>query len=158
MGVGADHQRRQAIEAVAHGLLLAARLGMDVDDGGLHGAAEGVALQLRLHGAERVIQRIHEQPAHDVDDQGLTAIIQHRHEGAAAWRAGGEVHRADDPVLGLQVGDDLLAVPGVVAQGDDIAAGQEEGARHVRREAEAVAGILAIHDHQFGAELGPQAG
>ena len=53
-------------------------------------------------------------------------------------------------------GDDLLAVPGVVAEGDDVRPGFEHRPRHVRRQAEAVRGVLPVHDRQIDAQPSAQ--
>ena len=57
-----------------------------------------------------------------------------------------------------QVGDDLLAVPGVVAERQHVGAGGEQRLGHLWAEAEAVRGVLGVHHHQIEAKGGPQAG
>ena len=117
-----------------------------------------VPRQFRLGGAEGVVQGVHEQAAHDVDHQGAAAVPELRDVGAAAGGAGREVGRADDPRLGFEEGDDLPPVPGMVAEGDHVGAGLQEGPGHVGGEAEAVGGVLAVHHHEVEPEAIAQSG
>ena len=134
---------------------------MEVEDRGGDGAARAHAVlrQLGLHGAEGIVERVHEEPPHRVHHQHPAAAGQPRPAGAAARRAGREVDAGGSAGASrLDVGDDLLAVPGVVAERDHVGAGGEEGARHVGRQAEAVRGVLAIHHDAGRGEVAPQAG
>ena len=126
-------------------------------DGGDAGAQLVAGQQLR-RAAERAVQRVHEQPAHRVQHQRLAAVPQRDGHRPGPRRARREVERADNPGLLRDVGDQLLAVPGVVAQRDRVGAGGQDGFGHVGRQAEAVAGVLAVDHHQVGAQVGAQLG
>jgi len=41
----------------------------------------------------------------------------------------------------------------VVAEGDDVGAGGEQGAGHVGGQAETVRGVLGVDDHQIGTQV-----
>ena len=76
----------------------------------------------------------------------------------AARRAGRKIQRAQQPRVLGDVGDDLLAVPGVVAQRDHVGAGGEQRARHVGGQAEAVRGVLGVHHREVDAQRLAQPG
>ena len=69
MGVRADHQRCAAVQEVADRLFFAGGLGMHVDHNGIDPCAQLVPGQSFFERHERVVERIHEQPPHDVDHQ-----------------------------------------------------------------------------------------
>ena len=73
MGVGADDQARAAVEIMAHGLLLAGRLRMHVDDHRIGHLAQGAGLEFPVDGGERIVERVHVEAAHDVDDEDALA-------------------------------------------------------------------------------------
>ena len=54
MRVGADHAARAPVDEVAHRLLLAGGLGVEVDQDGVGALLEAAGLDLALDGAERV--------------------------------------------------------------------------------------------------------
>ena len=51
--------------------------------------------------------------------------------------------------MGFDVGQQVLAVPGVVAEREHVGTGGEQGVGHVGRQAEAVAGIFGVYHHQI---------
>ena len=127
---------------------------MEIDDRGLHVDAEFVPLQQLLDGAERIIERVHEKAAHGLGYQDFAVVGQGDHRRAGAGRAGWEIQRTDQARFAGNEGDDLLAVPGVVAKGDGIGAGGEQCLGHVRGQAEAVRGILGVDRNEIGPDLG----
>lgn len=159
MGVGADDEARAPVEGMAHGLLLGRGFGVEVHDRGLHAArpAQPVLRQFGLHGAEGVVEQFHEEPAHRLHHQGAPAARHVHHHRPAAGRARRVVQGADHARFLLEVGDDLLAVPGVIAQRQHIRPGGKQRARHLGRQAEAVRGVLRIHHHEVEREVAPQA-
>ena len=96
-------------------------------------------------------------PAHEVDDQDLQAGGGVQLHVALARGAGGVVGGPDQPGLGLEVGDDVLDVEGVVAGGDDVDPqlvqpfpGDALG------DAVAVGGVLAVDDDEIQGQFPPQ--
>ena len=61
VGVRAEHGRDPAVEVAAEQLLVAGRLGVDVDDD--HPGVAADPLEHAVGGAERAVDRLHEGPA-----------------------------------------------------------------------------------------------
>src|SRR6516165_12751874 len=133
MRVGADDKRGAAVAKKSHRLFLAGRLAVKVDD----------------DGGERIIQRIHENAPHRVDDQCARAIFGLDHRRAAARRARGIVDRADELRRALDEDKRLFLIPGVIAERDRIDAGVDELPVYRLGNAEAAGGILAIGDDEI---------
>ena len=64
VAVCAGDQADAAVERVAHRHLLAGRLGVDVGDDAVDRVAEAMVAQRAFGRGERIVERIHEQPAH----------------------------------------------------------------------------------------------
>ena len=109
----------------------------------------GQAFSSRVHRGERIIQRIHEHPAHDIDHQHAAAAGRLVEIGARARRALGIIRGPQDAVFLLDIGEDFLLVGPVIAGGDHIDAAGEEFLGDGAGEAEAAGGILAIGDDQI---------
>ena len=73
-----------------------------------------------------------------------------------AGRPRWEVQRAEQPRCLGDIRDDLLAVPGVIAEGNHIRPRGEQRAGHVRRKAEAVRGVLRVDDRKVDAQIPTQ--
>ena len=153
MGVGTEHGRYRAVEPVSEGHFLARRLAVKVDHDCRMGHAEPCARQNAFQRAERAVHGVHEQPSHDLGDEHPPTIRQSDVDDAIPRCAGGEVERSDDPLLLRDIGYDLLAVPGVVAEGYRIRSGGEQGVRHVWCEAETVRGVLPVDHRHIGGKL-----
>ncbi|CAD5248465.1 conserved hypothetical protein [Bosea sp. 46] len=146
MGVGADDEAGAAVEIIGHGELLAGRLGMDVDDDGVGGVPERAGGELALKRGEGVVERVHEQAAHDVDDEDPRAVARLDHSRTTAGRTGRIVRRTDQARLALDEDQRLALVPGMVAERHDIGAGGERLVADRLGDAEAAGGVLAIDD------------
>src|SRR6266545_1920938 len=96
MGMGADHEARAAIAEVTHRLLLAGRLAMDVDHDRVGVAPERAGGELALDRGERIVERVHEDAAHDVDHEHTRAVPGLDQGYAAPGRSGGEVDRTQE--------------------------------------------------------------
>ena len=97
MGVGADHDTGAAVAEMAGGHLLRGRLGMDVDEGGLHRAAAGVFPERRIERRERVVEgAFHEDLAEGLRHQHLPPLRRPEDARACARRVLGEVERAQE--------------------------------------------------------------
>ena len=89
MGVGADHRRDAAVAIMAERHLLAGRLGMEIDDD-RRARARARGRRRSRRGRETGVERVHEQPAHQIDDQ-QAAPVGERDAGSSprpACRAG----------------------------------------------------------------------
>ena len=90
--------------------------------------------------------------------QRAPPVAQGHHDAARAGRAGRIVQRPEQ-ARGLgDEGNDFLAVPGVVAEREDVGAGGEQGARHLGRQAEAVRGVLGVDHREIDAQPRAQVG
>ena len=129
---------------------------MDVDQDEMRAAAQPVLAEFDVERTERVVERVHEQPAHDVDDHDLLPTRRLEQVGAPARRAGGKVDRPQQPLVLGDVGNDLALVPGMVAGGDAVDTGLVELGADLGGDAEARRRVLAVHDHEVEAELAPE--
>ncbi len=92
MRVGADDEASAAVDEMAETLLLAGRLGMEIED-------DRIGLLLQRAGVEDDLRRfegvvefgMHEDPAHDVGDEHARAVSGIEKAGATAGRALGIV-------------------------------------------------------------------
>ena len=57
MGVGADHEAGAAVAEIAHRLLLAGGLAVEVDDDGVGGLAQRAGLEFAVDRRERIVER-----------------------------------------------------------------------------------------------------
>ena len=149
VGVGADHEARAAIAEIAERLLLAGRLGMDVDDDGIGGFAQGARHELAVDGGERIVERIHEDAAHGIDHQHARAVLGLDHGRATARRAGGIIDRPDELRRPLDEDQRLLLIPGMIAERDGVRAGLDQLATDRFRDAKTARGVLAIDHDQI---------
>ena len=149
VGVGADHEARAAIAEKAERLLLAGRLGMDVDDDGVGGLAQRARHQLAVGGGERIVERIHENAAHGIDHQHARAVLGLDHRRATARRAGGIIDRPDQFWRPLDENQRLLLVPGMIAERDRIGTSLDQLAIDRLRDAETAGRVLAIDHDQI---------
>ena len=158
MGVGADHEARAAVAEMAHRLLLARRLAMDVDHDRVGRALQRTGGQLALGRRERIVERIHEHAAHQVDHQHARAVLRLDHHHAAPRRAGRIVVRADQPRRALDEHQRLALVPRMIAAGDDVGAGIDHLVVDRLGDAEAAGRVLAVDDDAIELPVAPQAG
>ena len=147
--MGADDRRNPTVEKMAHGLFFTGRLAMNVDDDGVYGGAESVVPQRLLDGLEGIVQGIHEQPAHGVDDHHLASVFGIENAGADAGGAFGIVHRPEKPGVAVDVIDDLALVPDVVAAGDNVGAGGIERLADLVGDAEAMGRVFTVDDDEI---------
>ena len=158
MGVGADDEAGAAVAEMAHGLLLAGRLAMHVDDDGVGAVAQRTGGELAVDRGEGIVERVHEDAAHGVDHQRALAVLGVDQRGAAAGRAGGIVGRADQARRALDEDQRLALVPGVVAERDGVGAGVDQLVVDRLGDAEAAGGVLAVDHDQVELPVGDEAG
>ena len=123
----------------------------------MHGAAQAMLGEFPLDAGEGIVEGVHEQPAHDVQDHDLAAPAGVEHDRAAPGRAAGVVVRAQDAPLPVEQAHGLALVPDVIAAADDIDPGGENFLTDLFRDAEAAGRVLAVGDDEIDAELAAQA-
>ncbi len=156
VGVGPDHERGAAVDHVGEGHLLAGRLGMEIEHQRGHVAAELDPAEDALGGGEGVVERIHEEPPHQVRNQHGLAVLRRVDAVAAPGRAFGEILRPQEPPVIADEPHRLLLVPDMVAGGDDVGAGLVDLGADLLRDAEAAGGVLAVDDDEIEREIAPQ--
>ena len=112
--------------------------------------------KLALDRGERIVERLHEDAAHGVDDERARAVLGVDHGGAAARRAGRIVDRADEPRRALDEHQRLALVPGVIAERDGVGAGIDEIVVDRLGDAEAAGGVLAVDHDEVELPFGDQ--
>jgi hypothetical protein len=104
---------------------------------------------LRLRRAERIVERLHEDPALDVHHPEPPAVRGGDDRAPAPRGAGGVVRRADQPGAGgVEVRPDLALRPDVVAAGEEIDLGGEELFGRVGGDARPGGRVLGVRDHE----------
>ncbi len=110
MTMGPDHGRDAAVAEMPHRVLLGARLTVEIEqDRG--DRAELVLGEQPLDGGEGIVDRVHKQPRHRIDDHHLPAVRHAIDAEAAAGRPGREVDRPQQPRIAADIGHDLRAGP-----------------------------------------------
>ena len=105
---------------------------------------------------KRIVERIHEDAAHGVDDQRALAVLGADERCAAAGRALGIVHRPDQARRALDEHQRLALIPGVVAERDGVGAGVDQFVVDRLGDAEAAGGVLAVDHDQIEFPVGDQ--
>ena len=105
--------------------------------------------KLAIERRERIVERVHVDAAHGVDDERAAAVLGLDHGGAAARRAGGIIERPNEARRALDKDQRLLLIPGMIAERHRIDAGLDQLAIDRFRDAEAAGGVLAIGDDQI---------
>ena len=115
----------------------------------VHVVAQAVIGERRVGRLKRIVQRVHVKQAHGMDDQNPAAARRVEDADAPSRRAGGVVHRPEEPGIAVDVIDDLAPVPDVVAGGDDVGPGVVEFLANFGRDAEAMGRVLAVDDDEI---------
>ena len=121
-------------------------------------ARSGQARELAVDRGERIVERVHEDAAHGVDDEHPRAVFGLDQRRAAARRAGGIVDRPDQPRRALDEDQRLLLVPGMIAERDGVGAGVDEFAIDRLGDAEAAGGVLAVDHDEIELPVADEAG
>ena len=159
MGMGPHHDARPPVEEMPEALLLAGRLGVEVDDDGVRLFAHRAGRDQIVGAGEGIVEiGMHEHPAHDVGDQHPRAVLRLEQARAVAGRAGRIVRRPDEAVLPSGEGQRLALVPDVVAGGHRIGARLQRALEDLLGDAEAAGRVLAIDDDEVELPVGDQAG
>jgi hypothetical protein len=103
---------------------------VDVDERGLHRAAQGMRPEHRVHRRERIIEgSLHEDLAKRLRHQHLAPAGAGEDPRAPSGRGLGIVQRPEDARLGLDERQHVLLVEGVVAERQAVGPGGEKLAR-----------------------------
>ena len=102
---------------------------------------------------ERIVERRHEDAAHDVDDADRLAGAGAADDAAAAGDAGGEVRGSQQSRFARDVLQDLLLVPDVIAGRHDVDAVAEDRVGDVAGHAESRGRILDVGDDEVDVAL-----
>ena len=158
MGVRADDDADAAVDEMRHRLLLAGRLGVEVDEDGVAAWPERAGRDLAARSRRRDRRELHEHAAHDVDDQHAAPLRASIERGAAPRRAGGILAGRISAVLALDEDQRLALVPGMVAERHGIGAGIEQLVADRLGDAEAAGGVLAVDDDAIEVPAGAEGG
>jgi hypothetical protein len=93
---------------------------------------------------ERVVERVHEDPSHDVDHRDSYVVIGFAHVAAVARYTGRKVGRSEQTWLELDVVECLLLVPDVIARRHDLDPGIAETFGDVSRDPHPARRILDV--------------
>ena len=88
---------------------------MHINDDGIGAAFQRTGGKLSVDRGERIVERLHEDAAHGIDDKSLGAVLGVDHGGAASRGAGRKVDRTNEPRRALDEHQRLALVPGVIA-------------------------------------------
>ena len=105
--------------------------------------------KLMLDRGKRIVERLHEDAAHGVDDEHARSVLGLDQGRAAAGRARRIIDRPDHARRALDEDERLFLVPGMIAERHRVDAGIEEFAIDRFGDAEAAGGILAVSDDQI---------
>jgi len=143
--VRADDRRHAAVEVPAQADLLARGLRVHVDEHVVDRALQLAEDVLDL--GERRAPGAQEQVARQVHDPEADPVA--LDDGVAAPRLGAQVvRRPHDARLVVEVGVDLLAVVGVVAERDRVDPRAEQLVGDLRRDPEAAGDVLGVDDDE----------
>ncbi len=84
---------------------------MHVDDDRIRAALERTGCQLAVRRRERIVERIHEDAAHQVDQQQARAISSLEQHHAAPRRSGRIIEGTDQPRRALDEDQRLALIP-----------------------------------------------
>src|SRR6185312_3772294 len=97
----------------------------------------------------RIVERLHEDARHAVDDQRAAAVLGVDQRRAAARRMARKIQRANEFWRALDEDQRLFLIPGVVAERHRVGASVEEFLVDRLGNAEAAGRILAVDDDEI---------
>ena len=123
-----------------------------------HVSPSGQSAKLALDGGERIVERVHEDAAHHVDDEKPRPLRVLDHRRASPRRARGEIDRADQARLALDEHERLALIEGMIAERHRVDADGKEFLEQALGEAEAARRVLAVDDDEIEPPAGAQNG
>jgi hypothetical protein len=136
---------------MTNALLLARRLGMDIDDHGIAAVADRAGRKLLGDGRKRIVERLHKEHAEHADHQDARAVPCRVDVGAAPRRAGRVVERTQEALLARREDQRLALIPNVVAGGHAVGPGIDDRLEGLLGDAKATGGVLAVHHDEIEA-------
>src|SRR6266478_498236 len=136
-------------QKMAHRLLLARSLTVNVDDDRVGRLLQRTGSKLALNRGERIVERIHEDAAHRIDHKRPRAVLGLDQRDAATGCAGGIIDRAQQPRRPFDENERLLLIPGMVAAGDHVGTGVDEVLIDRFGNAEAAGGVFAVKRNEI---------
>jgi hypothetical protein len=115
-------------------------------------------IELAADGAEGIVERLHEHPAHGIDDQRPRAALGIDQGGAAAGGVARKIQRSNQTRRALDEHQRLFLIPGVVTERHRIGAGVDEIVVDGFGNAKTTGGVLAIDDDQIELPVADGAG
>src|SRR5579872_6555340 len=149
MGMRTNHEARPPVAEITHCLLLARGLAVKIDDDAIGPASERTRCELALDRDKGIVERVHEDSAHGVDDQRTRAVFGFDQGGAASRRARRIIDRTDQTRRSFDEYQRLFLIPGVIAECDRVDAAIDQLTINGLGDAEAAGGILGIGDDQI---------
>ena len=146
VGVGPEDRRDAAVEPRGEGDLLARRLGVDVDHD--HGRGLGRLVDERVDGLPHAVRGVEEERAQQVDHRDARAVAGLDDAETAPGSVVLHVRGPEDDGRRRQIGADLVAAPGVVAERDRVGARREQNLGEPRGDPHPVRDVLAVDDAQ----------
>ena len=143
---------------ITHRLLFAGRFAVKIDDDRVRTGFERTGCQFAFDRGERVVERVHENPAHGVDHQSPFAVFCIDQRRAAPGRAFRKIERPDEARCALDEDKRLALIPCVISECDRICSGVDQLIVDDLGDAEAAGSILAIDDDEIELPLGNECG
>jgi hypothetical protein len=134
--------------------LVASAWNVDHDRVGL--LAERAGGEFAVDGRERIVERIHEDAAHDIDDKHPAPLRATTRLAPRPGVPGGKVGGPDQARLPLDEDERLALVPDMIAERDDVGACVDEVLADLLGDAEAAGGVLAVDDDEVEAQVADQ--
>ena len=156
--MGSDDQAGAPVGEIAHRLLFACRFAVKIDNDRVRTGIERAGRQLALDCGKRVVERVHEDPAHGVDHQSPLAVLGVDQRRAAAGRALRKIERSNEARRALDEDQRFALIPRVVAERDRIRAGIDQLIVDDLGDAEAAGGVLAVDDDEIELPIGNEWG
>ena len=145
-----DNSADAPVEKIADRLLLTRRLGMEIDEDRIGAAAQRTGRDLIGERGEGIVDGLHEDPAHAVDDEDACIVARLDHRNTASGHARGHVERSDEPFMPVDEHQCLALVEGVIAERHAIYAEIHERFEYRLGDPEAASRVLTIDDDDIG--------
>ncbi len=130
--------------------------GMEIDDDRINILAKPVFGKKFVRALERARKRVHEQPPHHVNNANFFARTGFENIIALARCPVGEVPRAQQFFIFIDIGNDFALVPDMVARRQNIGTGIIEFLADFRRHTKTVRRIFHIHHGNIDRKTVPQ--
>src|SRR5918999_627993 len=93
---------------------------MEIDHDRVALLSERTVSELALHRSEGIVERVHEEASHGIDDEDPGSVARLTQKRASSRRASRIVGRPNETRLTLDEDQGLALIEGVIAEGDHI--------------------------------------